>query len=80
MFRSLDSLTTLLGSPPLHSAPKWLRTVCGKLLTSVLLRPDGVQAVIDFMVGGENEGLISENRYNAVSDLRKNKIELVLTR
>ena len=80
MFRSLDSLITLLGSPPLHSAPKWLRTVCGKLLTSVLLRPDGVQAVVDFMVGGENEGLISKNRYNSVSGLRKSKMGLVLTR
>ncbi|CAG8527828.1 659_t:CDS:10 [Paraglomus brasilianum] len=67
MFRSLDSLITLLGSPPLHSAPKWLRTVCGKLLTSVLLRPDGVQAVVDFMVGGENE--VSPTKMAKISQL-----------
>ncbi|CAG8768773.1 3655_t:CDS:2, partial [Racocetra fulgida] len=51
------ALTMLLGSP-LHPAPKWLKNVCGRFLTKILLRPNGVRDVMNFMIDGESEGLI----------------------
>ncbi|CAG8577005.1 7166_t:CDS:10 [Ambispora leptoticha] len=55
VYRSLESLMILLGASPLHPAPNWLKGICGRLLTHILLKPDGVKKVIDFMIGGENE-------------------------
>ncbi|CAG8478966.1 12155_t:CDS:10 [Ambispora gerdemannii] len=54
-YRSLESLMMLLGASPFHPAPNWLKGICGRLLTHILLKPDGVQKVIDFMIGGESE-------------------------
>ena len=39
------------GKPILHKPPVWLRKQCGKLLSGVLIKPTGVQNVIQAMVG-----------------------------
>ncbi|CAG8804286.1 9156_t:CDS:2, partial [Racocetra persica] len=65
-FRSLEALTMLLGSP-LHPAPKWLKNVCGRFLTKILLRPNGVKDVMNFMIGGESE--VGLSQFEAISKL-----------
>ncbi|EXX51541.1 uncharacterized protein OCT59_008288 [Rhizophagus irregularis] len=54
-FQSLEALTVLLGSSPLHPSPKWFKSVCGRFLSQILLRPSGIRDVMEFMIGGENE-------------------------
>ncbi|KAF9211136.1 transmembrane and coiled-coil domains-containing protein 7 [Podila verticillata] len=50
--RSLESLTVLLGSSPLHPVPMWLKSVCGRFLSQILLKPGGVRVVLEYMQGG----------------------------
>ncbi|KAG0347662.1 transmembrane and coiled-coil domains-containing protein 7 [Podila humilis] len=50
--RSLESLTVLLGSSPLHPVPVWLKSVCGRFLSQILLKPGGVRVVLEYMQGG----------------------------
>ena len=57
-FQSLEALTTLLGSSPLHPLPKWFKSICGRFLSQILLRPNGVRDVVDFMIGGD-EGIMN---------------------
>ncbi|CAG8437765.1 15274_t:CDS:10 [Acaulospora morrowiae] len=66
-FQSLEALTTLLSSSPLHQSPKWLKNVCGRYLTRILLRQNGVKSVIEFMIGGESEASLS--KVEAISQL-----------
>ncbi|CAI2174947.1 13312_t:CDS:10 [Funneliformis geosporum] len=54
-FQSLEALTMLLSSSTLHLSPKWFKSVCGRFLSQILLRPNGIRDVIDFMIGGEGE-------------------------
>ncbi|KAJ2956554.1 hypothetical protein NQZ79_g7601 [Umbelopsis isabellina] len=53
--KSMESLSLLLGTSPLHPVPTWLRSVCGRFLSQVLLRPNGVSAVLDYTLGGVQE-------------------------
>lgn len=55
--KSMESLSLLLGTSPLHPVPTWLRSVCGRFLSQVLLRPTGVSAVLDYTLGGMQEGV-----------------------
>ncbi|KAF9288858.1 hypothetical protein BGZ68_010490 [Mortierella alpina] len=53
--RSLESLTTLLSSSsPLHPTPMWLKSVSGRFLSQILLRPGGVRVVLEYMQGGSD--------------------------
>ncbi|KAI8583639.1 hypothetical protein K450DRAFT_222092 [Umbelopsis ramanniana AG] len=54
-YKSMESLSLLLGTSPLHPVPNWLRSICGRFLSQVLLRPKGVAAVLDFSIGGVQE-------------------------
>ncbi|KAI7853572.1 hypothetical protein BDC45DRAFT_510575 [Circinella umbellata] len=49
--RCMESLMLLLGTSPLHPVPIWLRSICGRFLSKILLRPNGVATVIEFTVG-----------------------------
>ncbi|RIA90280.1 hypothetical protein C1645_770394 [Glomus cerebriforme] len=59
-FQSLEALTVLLGSSPLHPSPKWFKSICGRFLSQILLRPNGIRDVVDFMIGGESEVNLSK--------------------
>ncbi|KAF9418015.1 transmembrane and coiled-coil domains-containing protein 7 [Podila epigama] len=50
--RSLESLTVLLSSSPSHPVPVWLKSVCGRFLSQILLKPGGVRVVLEYMQGG----------------------------
>ncbi|KAF9348787.1 transmembrane and coiled-coil domains-containing protein 7 [Mortierella sp. AD094] len=51
--RSLESLTILLSSSsPMHPTPAWLKSVSGRFLSQILLRPGGVRVVLEYMQGG----------------------------
>ncbi|KAF9576079.1 hypothetical protein EC968_000146 [Mortierella alpina] len=53
--RSLESLTTLLSSSsPVHQTPMWLKSVSGRFLSQILLRPGGVRVVLEYMQGGND--------------------------
>ncbi|KAG0029265.1 transmembrane and coiled-coil domains-containing protein 7 [Podila clonocystis] len=52
--RSLESLTVLLGSSPLHPVPMWLKSICGRFLSQILLKPGGVRVVLEYMQGGSD--------------------------
>ncbi|KAM3583327.1 hypothetical protein VKS41_004240 [Umbelopsis sp. WA50703] len=54
-YKSMESLSLLLGTSPLHPVPAWLRSVCGRFLSQILLRPYGVSAVLDYTLGGMQE-------------------------
>ena len=47
----------LLGTSPLHPVPIWLRSICGRVLSKILLRPNGVATVIEFTVGDVENGI-----------------------
>ncbi|KAJ1963062.1 hypothetical protein GGI12_002272 [Dipsacomyces acuminosporus] len=54
----LESLTTLMTAAVTHKpkpGPKWFRTMCGRFLSRVLLRPAGVRITIDYMVSGDED-------------------------
>ncbi|KAI9310356.1 hypothetical protein BX666DRAFT_1870111 [Dichotomocladium elegans] len=48
--RCMESLMLLLGTSPLHPVPQWLRTICGRFLSRILLKPQGVATVLEFTV------------------------------
>jgi hypothetical protein len=51
--RSLESLTALLSSAsPTHPTPTWIKSVSGRFLSQILLRPGGVRVVLEYMQGG----------------------------
>ncbi|KAG0197576.1 transmembrane and coiled-coil domains-containing protein 7 [Mortierella sp. GBA30] len=53
--RSLESLTILLSSSsPSHPTPAWLKSVSGRFLSQILLRPGGVRVVLEYMHGGSD--------------------------
>lgn len=49
--RAMESLMSLLGSSSLHTVPNWLRTICGRFLSRILLKPKGVSIVLEFTIG-----------------------------
>lgn len=50
--RAMESLMSLLGaSSTLHPIPNWLRTICGRFLSRILLKPNGVSIVLEFTIG-----------------------------
>ena len=50
--RSLESLTVLLSSAsPTHPTPAWIKSVSGRFLSQILLRPGGVRVVLEYMQG-----------------------------
>ncbi|OZJ02187.1 hypothetical protein BZG36_04319 [Bifiguratus adelaidae] len=49
--RNLEVFTQLLGNKDKAPAPKWLRVSCGRYLTRILLGPEGIRLVLEFMVG-----------------------------
>ncbi|KAI8092217.1 uncharacterized protein B0P05DRAFT_525301 [Gilbertella persicaria] len=49
--RAMESLMSLLGTSPLHPVPNWLRTICGRFLSRILLKPNGVSIVLEFTIG-----------------------------
>ncbi|KAG0045824.1 transmembrane and coiled-coil domains-containing protein 7 [Gryganskiella cystojenkinii] len=53
--RSLESLTILLSSSsPTHPTPMWLKSIAGRFLSQILLRPGGVRVVLEYMQGGKD--------------------------
>ncbi|RHZ82627.1 hypothetical protein Glove_106g48 [Diversispora epigaea] len=59
-FQSLNALTMLLSSSPIHTSPNWLKNICGQYLTQILLRPNGVKDIMEFMIGDESEVNLSK--------------------
>ncbi|KAI7907285.1 uncharacterized protein BX663DRAFT_495418 [Cokeromyces recurvatus] len=52
LYRTMESLMSLLGaSSSLHPVPNWLRTICGRYLSRILLKPKGVSIVLEFTIG-----------------------------
>lgn len=49
--RAMESLMALLGNSPLHPVPNWLRTICGRFLSRILLKPNGVAIILEFTIG-----------------------------
>lgn len=50
--RAMESLMSLLStSSPSHPIPNWLRTICGRFLSRILLKPNGVSIVLEFTIG-----------------------------
>ncbi|KAI9267138.1 hypothetical protein EDC94DRAFT_667356 [Helicostylum pulchrum] len=50
--RAMESLMSLLGaSSSLHPIPNWLRAICGRFLSRILLKPNGVSIVLEFTIG-----------------------------
>lgn len=52
----MEALMLLLGSSPLHPIPGWLRNICGRFLSKILLKEDGIATVLEFTVGDSDEG------------------------
>ncbi|KAI8388768.1 uncharacterized protein BYT42DRAFT_561154 [Radiomyces spectabilis] len=50
-YRAMESLMLLLGTSPLHPVPGWLRSICGRFLSRILLKPNGVAIVLEFTLG-----------------------------
>ncbi|CAG8496251.1 11992_t:CDS:10 [Diversispora eburnea] len=59
-FQSLNALTMLLSSSPICTSPNWLKNICGQYLTQILLRPNGVKDIMEFMIGDESEVNLSK--------------------
>jgi hypothetical protein len=50
--RAMESLMSLLGtSSTLHPIPNWLRAICGRFLSRILLKSNGVSIVLEFTIG-----------------------------
>ncbi|ORE03185.1 hypothetical protein BCV72DRAFT_213761 [Rhizopus microsporus var. microsporus] len=49
--RAMESLMSLIGTSSLHPVPSWLRTICGRFLSRILLKPNGVAIVLEFTIG-----------------------------
>lgn len=56
MYRAMESLMLLLGTSPLHPVPAWLRGICGRFLSRILLKPKGVSVVLEFTIGDTTQG------------------------
>ncbi|KAF7724463.1 transmembrane and coiled-coil domains-containing protein 7 [Apophysomyces ossiformis] len=54
-YRTMEALMLLLGTSPLHPVPQWLRNICGRFLSRMLLRPNGVAIVLEFTIGGVDQ-------------------------
>ncbi|KAG0180118.1 transmembrane and coiled-coil domains-containing protein 7 [Apophysomyces sp. BC1021] len=50
-YRAMETLMLLLGTSPLHPVPQWLRNICGRFLSRILLKPNGVAIVLEFTIG-----------------------------
>lgn len=55
LHRALESLMLLLGTSPLHPVPNWLRTICGRFLSRILLKPNGVSIILEFTIGNVDQ-------------------------
>ncbi|KAJ2762047.1 hypothetical protein H4S06_000877, partial [Coemansia sp. BCRC 34490] len=65
----LETLTNLINAASgQNGSNRWFCTLCGRFLTRVLLRPDGVRITIDFIVGNE-EGSLSAEKLERVAKL-----------
>ncbi|KAJ2542582.1 hypothetical protein EV175_006045, partial [Coemansia sp. RSA 1933] len=50
----LESLTSLLNASLGVAGAKWFRTLCGRFLSRVLMRPNGARVTIDFVAGNDD--------------------------
>ncbi|KAI8335805.1 hypothetical protein BC941DRAFT_354970 [Chlamydoabsidia padenii] len=60
LYRAMESLMLLLGTSPLHPVPSWLRSICGRFLSRILMKPKGVAVVLDFTVGNMDQVKLAE--------------------
>ncbi|CAO3612330.1 unnamed protein product [Cunninghamella blakesleeana] len=60
MYRAMESLMLLLGTSPLHPVPAWLRSICGRFLSRILLKPKGVSVVLEFTIGDSSQVQLTE--------------------
>ncbi|KAI8082954.1 uncharacterized protein BX664DRAFT_361234 [Halteromyces radiatus] len=60
LYRAMESLMLLLGTSPLHPVPAWLRSICGRFLSRILLKPTGVAVVLEFTVGNTEQIQLAE--------------------
>ncbi|KAI9141783.1 hypothetical protein BKA69DRAFT_1124485 [Paraphysoderma sedebokerense] len=49
---TMEALSVLL-RPPKASPPRWLSSVCGRYLSQIVLRKNGIRIVLEFMLGGD---------------------------
>ncbi|KAI8878263.1 hypothetical protein K501DRAFT_258909 [Backusella circina FSU 941] len=50
--RAIESFMSLIGdASSLHPAPNWLRSICGRFLSRILLKPNGVSVVLEVTIG-----------------------------
>jgi hypothetical protein len=62
--RAMESLMSLLGtSTSMHPIPNWLRTICGRFLSRILLKPNGVSIVLEFTIGHVEQCKFAINYY-----------------
>ncbi|KAJ2416438.1 hypothetical protein GGI10_000975 [Coemansia sp. RSA 2530] len=68
-----ESLTSLLNAAvatqkqPSGGGPRWFRTLCGRFLSRVLMRPNGVRIATDFLVGNDSE--LTTDKLHRISNL-----------
>ncbi|KAI7865081.1 hypothetical protein BDF14DRAFT_1875694 [Spinellus fusiger] len=60
VYRAMESLMLLLGTSPLHPVPVWMRSICGRYLSRILLRPNGIAIVLDFTIGDSDQVQFSQ--------------------
>lgn len=73
--RAMESLMSLLGaSSPLHPIPNWLRTICGRFLSRILLKPNGVSIVLEFTIGHVDQCKEEKKSVNSWPELRKKTV------
>lgn len=73
--RAMESLMALLGNSPLHPVPNWLRTICGRFLSRILLKPNGVAIVLEFTIGH-----VDQCKYEKKRERKKKKKGWLLKR
>ncbi|KAJ2861203.1 hypothetical protein GGI22_002513, partial [Coemansia erecta] len=56
-FVLLETLTSLLNASLDTRDAKWFRTLCGRFLSRVMMRPNGVHITVDFIAGNDDDGL-----------------------
>ncbi|ORX49189.1 hypothetical protein DM01DRAFT_1325961 [Hesseltinella vesiculosa] len=59
-YRAMESLMLLLGTSPLHPVPAWLRSICGRFLSRLLLKANGVATVLQFTIGMSDHAQLAE--------------------